>query len=125
VPAAPAAAKLRENRSICRNAIRAPACLGGGAIDVEKRTKALQALEESVFARFVIVLRDRNNLKFRGIYGMAQEATEVLVKVFGAGPKRIQAEMAAEYFRSDSGAKVVRRVAPAANSPPPHPTLAD
>ncbi|EDQ87045.1 uncharacterized protein MONBRDRAFT_27806 [Monosiga brevicollis MX1] len=99
------AVTLRDNRGICRNAIKSPACLGGGAINADRRGKALAAVEASSLAHFVVVLRDPNNLKFRAIYGLAPERPTVLQKVFGAGPKVIPADMVAQLFRYDSGAK--------------------
>jgi hypothetical protein len=101
-----AGAKLRDNRGICHNAVKAPTCLGNGAINKEKRQKALACLDSSDLVHFVIVLRDPNNLKFRAIYGMATEDTSQLHKVYGAGPRTVTAEMAAGYFRYDSGSKV-------------------
>eukprot|EP00730_Choanoeca_flexa_P019673 TRINITY_DN9616_c0_g3_i2.p1 TRINITY_DN9616_c0_g3~~TRINITY_DN9616_c0_g3_i2.p1 ORF type:complete len:1152 (+),score=166.18 TRINITY_DN9616_c0_g3_i2:43-3498(+) len=105
-----AGAKLRDNRNICQNAVKAPTCLGNGAINKDKRTKALKALDNSDMVHYVIALRDPNNLKFRSIYGMSPEDTSRLVKVYGAGPKHILANMVAGYFRYDSGAKEFKSI---------------
>lgn len=112
-PAPVANFKLRSNTGICVNAVKSPACLGGGAINQDKREAALASLQRAAPPHCVIVLRDPNNLKFRGLYAthITDEGKSVeLIKFHGAGPRRITADMAARYFRYDSGAKDFRTI---------------
>jgi len=48
----------------------------------------------------VVLLRDRNNLKFRGIY---QVSADGVTKVYGSGPKAISAGMTDGFYRYNSG----------------------
>lgn len=90
---------LRSNLVICRNAIASPACLSG-PMNKARREAALEALQASGGTHFVVLLRDRNNLKFRGIYEVTPTAVR---KVFGSGPKALRAEMTDGFYRYNSG----------------------
>eukprot|EP00049_Salpingoeca_infusionum_P018621 m.358026 g.358026 ORF g.358026 m.358026 type:complete len:475 (+) comp18020_c0_seq1:208-1632(+) len=100
---------LRSNVTIISNAIKSPACLGGGSVNSTKRDTALEAVQTcTISSHIVIVLRDRNNLKFRGIYAVQDETT--MTKIYGKGPRTVTDDLAAVYFKYDSGSKGWRKV---------------
>eukprot|EP00041_Stephanoeca_diplocostata_P030788 m.940320 g.940320 ORF g.940320 m.940320 type:complete len:956 (+) comp23827_c0_seq6:2237-5104(+) len=92
----------RSNRSLVRNAIT-HTCLAG-PVNEKAKTGVLAALDESLSAHFVMLLHDKNDLKFRALYAYNLDTGEGF-KLCGRGPSRFREDKVIHTFRYDSGSR--------------------
>eukprot|EP00047_Mylnosiga_fluctuans_P022589 m.122839 g.122839 ORF g.122839 m.122839 type:complete len:1453 (+) comp9315_c0_seq1:104-4462(+) len=104
--AEPVHTQVAANKTLIRNAVCSPACLGGARVHDEKRAEALQAVDACDAVHFVILLRDPNNPKFRGIYSYTGDG--VPRKIYGQGPAVLKPDAIAAFYRYNSGPREFR-----------------
>ncbi|RDD38387.1 Calmodulin-regulated spectrin-associated protein 2 [Trichoplax sp. H2] len=98
---------VKSNKKVLINALEY-VCLAG-TVNKDQREHALSAMEESDASIFMVLFRDQNGSKFRGLYAFFHDIEEA-EKIFGTGPRLVLPNMIEKSFKYYTGAKQFREI---------------